>query len=262
MRFQLLAASLVAAAACGPAIAVGVNEIGLSADQIRSLNAQLTAPAAAPGIAFGSPVAYGADWGELFGGIGGQTVPPGGQHSVDGSLLLGLGVGDSSRTVGLEVSATIISLTGSFGDSGAFNAKVHRSLSGRASIALGVEGLEGWGDASSQDASTYAVYTQAFDLAPQSSRLPTPLVLNVGVGNERFTEPGKGGVGLFGSVSIHPHRQLSAIVDYTGVDLNAALSIVPLRQYPVVLTAGMINLTNRFGRDSEFAGGLGFLHQF
>lgn len=262
MRKRFLAGGLMAAAACAPAHAVGVNEIGLSADQIRSLNAQLTAPAAAPGIAFGSPVAYGADWGELFGGIGGQTIPPGSQDSVDGSMLLGLGAGDSARTVGVELSATIISLTDSIGDAGAFNAKVHRALGGRASLALGVEGVGGWGDASGTDASTYAVYTQAFDLAPRNMRAPTPVVLNLGVGDERFVEPGKSGVGLFGSVSIHPHRQLSAIVDYTGIDLNAALSIVPLPRYPVVLTAGMINLTNRFDRDAEFAAGLGFLHQF
>lgn len=262
MRNRFLAAGLVVAAACAPAHAVGVNEIGLSADQIRSLNAQLTAPAAAPGVAFGSPVAYGADWGQLFGGIGGQTIPPGSQHSVDGSMLLGLGAGDSTRTVGLEASATIISLTDSIGDAGAFNAKLHRAISNRASIAVGVEGVGGWGDASNTDASTYAVYTQAFDLSPQSARAPTTMVVNVGVGNERFVDPGDNGVGLFGSVSIHPHRQLSAILDYTGLDLNAALSIVPLRQYPVVLTLGMINLTNHLDRDSEFAAGIGYLHQF
>lgn len=254
--------AVAAAAVSAPAHAVGVNEIGLSADQIRSLNAQLTAPAAVPGIAFGSPVAYGADWGQVFAGIGGQTIPPGADRSVDGSMVLGLGLGDSRRIVGLEASVSVISLLDTFAEDGAFNAKLHRSLSNRASIAFGVENAGGWGAASSADPSTYAVYTQAVDLRPDSPRTPTPLVFNVGVGNERFVDPGKGGVALFGSVSVHPHRQLSLIADYTGIDLNAAVSLVPLRHWPVVLTLGAINMAGRFERDTEFAGGIGVLHQF
>ena len=260
MRSRFLTAA-IAAAVCAPAQAVGVNEIGLSADQIRSLNAQLTAPAAAPGIAFGSPVAYGAAWGQLFGGIGGQTLPPGSSESVDGAMLLGLGFGDS-QLVGAEISTTIISVKDSFGEDGAFNGKIHRALSGRASIALGIEGTAGWGAAENTEPSTYLVYTQAFDLAPQSARAPTPLVLNIGVGDERFVDPDSSSVGLFGSVSVHPHRQLSVIADYTGRDLNAALSLVPLRAWPVVLTLGAVNLTGRYDKDAEFAGGVGFLYQF
>jgi hypothetical protein len=262
MRSTAVLAALAAGVTLGSAHAVGVGELGLSVDQIRSLNAQLTAPRAAPGIAFGSPVAYGADWGQLFAGIGGETVPPGAPDSVDGSMLLGLGVGDSATLVGLELSASLISLTEGFGDDGAFNAKLHRALPGRASIAVGIEGTAGWGNARSADESTYAVYTQAFDLAPASARQPVPLVFNVGLGTERFVDPGDGGVGLFGSVSLHPHRQLGLILDYTGRDANAAVSVVPFYRYPVVLTVGAVNLGNRHGLDTEFAGGLGMLYQF
>lgn len=257
----LIAAGAVAGLLNGAAHAVGVNEIGLSADQIRSLNAQLTSPAAAPGISFGSPVAYGADWGQVFGGIGGQTIPPGSDDSVDGSMLLGLGVGDS-QLVGVEMSATIISVKSAPGEDGAFNGKIHHALSGRASIALGVENTAGWGAAQDVDGSIYAVYTQAMDLAPRSARNPMPIVFNVGIGDERFVDPDESSVGLFGSVSVHPHRQLSLIADYTGRDLNAAVSLVPLRAWPVVMTLGAINLAGRLEQDVEFAGGLGFLYQF
>jgi len=260
MRSRFLPAAL-ALLACAPAQAINVNEIGLSADQIRSLNAQLTSPAAAPGIAFGSPVAYGADWGQLFGGLGGQTLPAGAQDSLDGSALLGLGLGDSS-VVGVELSATVISVKESFGEDGAFNGKIHRALGNRSAIAIGVENTAGWGAAGDVDGSIYAVYTQAIDLAPNRARAPMPLVFSVGFGDERFVDPGRDSIGLFGSVSVHPHRQLSAIADYTGRDLNLALSIVPVRTWPVVLTAGMINMRERLGQESEFAGGIGFLHQF
>jgi hypothetical protein len=257
----LIAAGAVAGLLSSPAHATGVNEIGLSADQIRSLNAQLTSPAAAPGVSFGSPVAYGADWGQLFGGIGGQTIPPGSDESVDGSMLLGLGVGDS-RLLGVEMSATIISVKNSLGEDGAFNGKIHHALSGRASIALGVENTAGWGAAQDVEGSIYAVYTQAMDLAPQNARSPVPIVFNVGVGDERFVDPDSSSVGLFASVSVHPHRQLSLIADYTGRDLNAAVSLVPVRTWPVVMTLGAINLLGRLEQDVEFAGGLGFLYQF
>jgi hypothetical protein len=260
MRSRLPAAAL-ALIACAPAQAINVGEIGLSADQIRSLNAQLTSPAAAPGIAFGSPVAYGADWGQLFGGLGGQTLPDGSVDSVDGSALVGFGVGDSSL-VGVEVSATIISVKNSFGQDGAFNGKIHRALGNRAAIAIGVENTAGWGAASDVDGSIYAAYTQAVDLAPDNMRAPMPVVFNVGIGNERFVDPGEDSVGLFASVSVHPHRQFSAIADYTGRDLNLAMSIVPIRTWPIVVTGGMINMTERLDQQAEFAGGIGFLHQF
>jgi hypothetical protein len=260
MRSRFVPAAL-ALIACAPAQAINVNEIGLSADQIRSLNAQLTSPAAAPGIAFGSPVAFGADWGQVFGGIGGQTLPDGSQDSLDGAALLGIGIGDSSF-LGVELSATIISVKESFGQDGAFNGKIHHALSNRAAIAIGVENTAGWGAASDVDGSIYAAYTQAVDLAPQSARAPMPVVFNVGIGDERFVDPGSSSVGLFASVSVHPHRQLSAIADYTGRDLNLAMSVVPVRTWPVVVTAGFINMTERLGQQAEFAGGIGFLHQF
>lgn len=260
MRSRFVPAAL-ALIACAPAQAINVNEIGLSADQIRSLNAQLTSPAAAPGIAFGSPVAFGADWGQVFGGIGGQTLPDGSQDSLDGSALLGFGMGDSGF-VGVELSATVISVKESIGQDGAFNGKIHRALGNRAAIAIGVENTAGWGAASDVDGSVYAAYTQAVDLAPDNMRAPMPVVFNVGVGNERFVDPGKDSVGLFASVSVHPHRQLSAIADYTGRDLNLAISIVPVRTWPIVLTAGYINMTERLNQQAEFAGGIGFLHQF
>ena len=259
-RFLIAA---ITAAMCAPAQAAGVSEMGLSADQIRSLNAQLTAPVVAPGVAFGSPVAYGADWGQLFAGVGGQTLATGsGTDNLDGSMLVGMGFGDSQVTAGLELSANVISITDDFGADGSFNAKMHRALPGRASIAMGVEETQGWGQAEKTDPSIYAVYTQAIDLVPQSPRRPVPLVFNIGVGDERFVDPGDSGVGLFASVSVHPHRQLALIADYTGRDLNAAVSLVPFRRMPVVLTLGAINLTGRLDRDTEFAGGIGLLHQF
>lgn len=262
IRNKFLLAAAVAAVVSTSAQAGTVSDLGLSLEQIRTLNAQLTAPVTAPGVAFGSPVGYGASWRQVFAGVGGQTIPPGGEYDVDGSMLVGFGLGDPERYVGLEASATIISVRDDFAEDGNYNAKLHRALPWRASFAVGVEGIEGWGAAKNTQESVYGVYTQAIELAPGSPRHPVPLIINVGVGDERFVDPGEDGVGVFGSVAIHPHRQLGIIADYTGRDANAAISFVPFRRTPLVVTLGAINLAERLGNDVEFAGGIGYLYQW
>lgn len=262
IRSKLALAAGIAAAISTSAHAATVSDLGLSLEQIRTLNAQLTAPITAPGVAFGSPVAYGASWRQAFVGVGGQTIPPGSDEDVDGSMIVGFGLGDPERYVGLELSSTIISLQDDFGEDGNFNAKLHRALPWRASVAVGVQEFEGWGAAQNTQESVYGVYTQSFELAPGNPRHPVPLIVNVGVGDERFTDPGENGVNVFGSIAVHPHRQLSLIVDYTGRDTNAGVSFVPFRRTPLVVTLGAINLGERFGNDVEFAGGVGYLYQF
>ncbi len=254
----LLAVAL--AAACSSARAATLADLGLSLEQIRSLNAQMTAPIAAPGIAFGSPTGFGAGWGQAFAGIGGQTVPTG-PDGVDGSALLGFGMGDPRRVFGVEASMNIISLQDNFADDGNWNFKVHRALRHRAAVAIGVEDASAWGAAQDRDSSSYVVYTQAVDLSPATPKLPLTVTYNVGVGNHRFADPDTGGAGAFGSASLAWHRQGSFIVDWNGRDLGFAVSIVPFYRMPLVLTAGFTNLTERYG-DTESAAGIGYLYQF
>lgn len=260
-----LAAGLCAAIAV-PAQAATVNDLGISLSQIRALNAQLTAPVVAPGIAFGSPIGFGASWGQAFAGIGGQTIPPGSEYGVDGSAVVGFGLGDPDRWVGLETSATIISVRDDFAEDGNANFKLHRALPWRAGIAAGVENTGRWGAARGGTSSNYLVYTQVIELSPNTPRHPLPLSINIGLGDERFVDPDRrgdtDGVGVFGSIAIAPFRQVSLIADWTGRDANAAVSLVPFRRTPLVLTLGAINLGERLGNDVEFSGGIGYLYQF
>ena len=101
------AVSLALACAAGPAFAGSIADLGLSLEQIRALNAQLTAPVAAPGIAFGSPTAFGASWGQAFAGLGGQTISSG-EENLDGSAVLGAGIGHPYRAIGVEAVVNII----------------------------------------------------------------------------------------------------------------------------------------------------------
>lgn len=255
-----LSLALALAAAAGTARAGSIADLGLSLEQIRTLNAQLTAPVAAPGIAFGSPTAFGAGWGQAFAGVGGQTIPPGREYGVDGSALMGFGIGDPHRFLGLESAVNFISLRDQFGDSGNWSFKLHHTLSYRAAFAIGVEDSSAWGDAQRRGSSTYGAYSQVIDLSPDSPKQPMSLAFNVGVGRERFADPGDK-VGGFGSVALAWHRQASVVADWTGRDLNLGASVVPFYRIPLVVTVGFTNLTERFA-DSEFAGGVGYLYQF
>ena len=247
------------AACCGVAQAGSVADLGLSLEQVRALNAQLTAPVAAPGIAFGSPTAFGAGWGQAFAGIGGQTVSTPGSD-VDGSALLGVGFGDPSRYLSLEAAMNVISMTDSFGDAGNWSLKVHRAFGDRSAIAVGVTDIGGWGDAEETASSTYAAYTKVLELDPANPKRPLTLALNVGVGNERYADPDQS-VGAFGSAALSWHRQSSVIVDFDGRDFGVAVSAVPMYRIPLVVTVGFINLAERH-LDREFAGGIGYLYSF
>lgn len=226
---------------------------------MRALNAQLTAPIAAPGIAFGSPTAYGAGWGQAFAGVGGQTASNA-EHDVDGSALLGFGLGDPQRYLALEAAMNVVSLTEGLGDDGSWGFKAHHTFADRSALAVGIHETGGWGNASDTDSSTYVAYTRVLELDPASPKRPLLVSLNAGIGNERFAAVGDD-IGAFGSVALSWHRQSSVIADFNGRDLGIAVSAVPFYRIPLVVSAGLINLTERYA-DLEFAAGVGYLHSF
>jgi hypothetical protein len=259
MSFRHTVLTVALAAAAGSAQASSIADLGLSVEQIRALNAQLTAPIVAPGIAFGSPTGYGAGWGQAFAGIGGQTMEKS-DFGVDGSALLGAGLGNPQRYLALEVAMNIISLRDGTGDSGNWNFKAHHTFADRSAFAFGVQDLGGWGDATETNATTYAAYSRVLELDPHTPKRPLTLAWNVGVGNERLAAPSDS-LGVFGSVALSWHRQSSVIADFSGRDLGIAVSAVPFYRMPLVVTAGFINLTERY-ENVEFAGGIGYLYSF
>jgi len=265
---HLTATVLVATVLLGAALPVGaadLSQLGLSQSQVDALNAQLTAPAVAPGISFGSPVAFGAGWGQAFFGIGGQTEPKNNPNvdNVDGSASLGMGIGDPYTLVGLEGVVTAISLNNGFGEDGDVSLKLHRVLPGRSGIAIGVDNTTRWGAAKGTKAGTYAAFTKVMDLNGDTARFPVPVAFNIGVGNGRFAKPGSpNDVGVFGSLSVAPWRQVSFIADFDGRDANAGISVVPFPRVPMIVTLGAIHLGQRYNTDTEFAGGLGYLFSF
>ena len=259
-------AALLTAGACAfvgtaqgqPALTAA--DFGLSGAQLNSLLQSGNATRPAPGIAFGSPVAFGAHWGDAGLGIGGATLPKTASDDYDGSAGLVVGVGDADRFVGLETIINVISIRDEFGDDGSVAFKLHTTLPGDAAIAVGIENTLRWGDARASESSVFVAASKRFQLPAGDRSLP--LAITLGLGDSRFNDPGESGANLFGAIALIPHEQLSLIADYTGTGLNLGVSLAPLRGIPLVISLGYVNVTERNRSDAEFAGGLGYSFHF
>lgn len=221
------------------------------------------------GASFGSPLAFGASWGDVGVGIFGQTIrkAPGSNDNTDGSLGLVFGLGNPDRYVGLETGIGISSITSAnnsnFGDAGSLGFKLHTNLPDGAAFAVGVVGTGRWGAAKAANvASVYAVGTKVFALNFGNSN--HALVLNLGLGDGQFNDAGKSGAGLFGSVAFYLSPQISLIADYTGTFTNLGVSAAPFAGVPLTITAGAINVSKRFSPplDTEFGVSVGYGFHF
>lgn len=223
------------------------------------------------GASFGSPIAFGADWGSVGIGVFAQTLSKKitGTRG-DGSAGVSFGLGDADRYVGLETDVAIADLTtyngNHFGDGGSVGFKLHTNLPDGAAFAVGVTNTARWGSVKTAGrTSVYAVGTKVFKIGSAS---PHALIVNVGIGDEGFQELdtvtgyGRSGAGVFGSLAFYICPQVSVIADYTGRFLNAGLSVAPFKTVPVTLTLGGINLTNRYDAKPQAAATLAYGFHF
>ena len=88
----------------------------------------------------------------------------------DGSIVIGIGLGDPLENFGVEASIGITSVStslwgdGKFADEGNLNLKVHRfapsfGLSDTASVSIGASNLAGWGSTTENPTNAYAAYS-------------------------------------------------------------------------------------------------------
>lgn len=248
----------------------------LPAEIRQLLQAIMTQPRVSPGVAFGSPVGFGARGGDYFFGVNAATSPQDpharssdndfiGDLAMDGSIAAGIGIGDPRRNVGIELALNVTSLTDDFGDSGALAVKLHRSIGTRGAISIGTENDLAWGDVKDTvdryTSTKFISYSHYFQLgsAPLSSG---GLMLTLGVGDGRLgraDDPEQ--VAPFMSIGYAFTRRTSVIVDYAGESTNVGLSIVPWRTLPISAVLGMTDVGERRA-DSEFAMGLGYSSRF
>lgn len=213
----------------------------------------------APGTSSGSPSAFGAVWRDAF--IGGGVQQARGGGDTDGSIAGGFGLGNAKDAVGLEVVVVSLSTfrSGLF-DRTAFSFKAHHMVSSSAAIAVGVENavIAGGGKTDGFQ-SVFAAASKV--LWPKSGPI-SQWTLSGGVGNGRFrfekdALKDQKTINFFGSVGAQFHPQASVIADWSGQDLAVGLSVVPIKQFPVIITPAIADLTGQNGNDPRFTLGFG-----
>ncbi|MBW4514759.1 MAG: hypothetical protein KME11_05990 [Timaviella obliquedivisa GSE-PSE-MK23-08B] len=188
--------------------------------------------------------------------------------SADATLGVGIGLGDARRAVGLQLSYTLASF-GTLGrdlGTGGFNAKLHRQFPNGLSAALGWEGFVTLGDDVDFEDTVYGSVTQLIRTTPNINKPLSRIALTAGVGNGRFRSEddfneGVDSFSVFGSAAVRIARPLSVIVEWTGQDLAAGLSITPIRNFPLVITPALRDIAGA-GDGARFVIGTGVSFQF
>lgn len=189
------------------------------------------------------------------------------ENGADGSLGVGIGLGDARRAVGLQLSYTLASFGTQGRDfgTGGFNAKLHHQFPNGLSTALGWEGFATIGDVDFED-TIYGSVTQIIRTTPNIDTPLSRIALTAGVGNGRFRSEddfndGVDSVNVFGSAAVRIARPLSVIVEWTGQDLAAGLSIAPIRNFPLVITPALRDIAGA-GDGARFVIGTGVSFKF
>jgi hypothetical protein len=221
----------------------------------------------APAMTIGVPSGYGASWGDAFLGAGFQARTRFADRP-DGGVVAGFGIGDPRRLLGLEVAVS------SYGTArsccrGGVSGKLHRILPGEISVALGVENGLDWGSmegeraASDAGTSVYVAASHVMGLRSDPGSFLGSAALTLGAGNGRFRRESdiltdRDRVNLFASAGVRVARPLSAVASWTGQDLVAGVSLVPLHNVPLYITPAFADLTT----SPRFILGIGYGFNF
>jgi len=222
-------------------------------------------PTPAPATTFGTPSAYGADWGDAFIGLAGVTQGDN-DNKADGSISLGMGFGDAVDNIGVEVSVGIISLDG-FADDGAVGIKLHKVFpeANNLGVALGWSNPITWGDANDAKDTFYGVVTQQFELRPNANNtMPLTASLGLGTGNFRSTgaiEAGDNPLNVFGSLGLRVIPEVSLVSGWTGSALGLGVSAAPF-DFPLVFTAGVSDVTGNTRSGARVNAAVGYSFGF
>jgi hypothetical protein len=218
-----------------------------------------------PSSVINTPTAYGQQWGTVFGGVGYQERIRYDDWN-DGVASVGVGLGNASRYAGLDVTVNILDTYTEFAQDRSLSLKLHRRLPYRTAIAVGHENI--WHtDGTDGGSSRYVVVSKVVLLRDRPTSALGSVVLNLGLGTDRFLPEtkfarGEGGANVFGSVGVRVLPPVNVVADWTGQDLALGLSVAPVRTWPLVITPALVDVTGRAGDGARFAVGAGLYYNF
>jgi hypothetical protein len=234
-------------------------------EEPQTLSAKLAEFVVTPSGSISTPSAFGANFGQIFGGFGFQSRTRF-TNQADGGLALGVGLGEPQKIVGLDVTLAILSLFGDNAGRGSFSFKIHRSLPEGFAVALGFENAIRWGETDA-GSSIYGVVSKFFQFTETTKEPFSQLTLSLGVGGGRFRsegaiEDGVNSLGVFASAGLRIVEPVSAIVEWSGQDLNAGISLIPFPKIPLTVNLAGADLTGNAGDGARFVMSIGYNYFF
>jgi hypothetical protein len=204
-----------------------------------------------------TPTGWGASEGMVFFGIG-CTTPQVYSHRSDGDSGAGIGIGSPSKNLGLELSVAMMDLSGR--DNFSYGIKVHRIIADGTSIGIGGVNLFRDKIKSDADESFYVAVSHAVQSVPSDNNPnESKLHVNLGVGSGMFSTMSpydiaagkrKHGSYVFGSTAYEIFEATNAIIEWSGINLNAGIStgLISISDHvPVTVTVAAGDLTSYSG---------------
>ncbi len=236
-------------------------------------------PKTSPAFAIFNPVGFGADKNLVFFSLDYQSCTRGPTCVSDGGAGIGIGLGDATNSIGAEISYALNSFGSSaaFG-SGAFSGKIHKRVAEDTAVAIGWNqfakvnfgaGRNGNGPSDYPNNSYYLVGTKILRTVDDINQPFSRVALTAGVGSGVFVpfdvnnqSVDRGGIGVFGSIGVRVARPVSAVVEWTGQDLAAGVSIAPFDNFPLVITPALRDITGIPGQSARFVLGASVAFNF
>jgi len=249
-----------------------VNKIRqeLLVEPLIKLKTSASKPTYPPGLSFAGPSAFGANMGDAFVGASAATAGNRGDRleDIDGSISLGVGLGNSQKTLGLELSFNNGSIK-NFGSNGTFDVKAHRTVytkgTNQIAVAAGWKTFAQYKTEASGEAirpsSVYGVVTTYSLLKPNDPVNKMPISFSVGAGGGDFRQ-GDASTGVFGGVGVQVYPQVGVGLGWSGVGLNIGASYVPVPTLPLTITAQVADLTDNSVGGTVFALSVGYGFNF
>ncbi|NEO32196.1 MAG: hypothetical protein F6K36_17535 [Symploca sp. SIO3C6] len=251
----------------GELIADRTQEVEKLQDELRELE-EVDAGKfqASPSLSIVIPTGFGADRGTGFVSATYQEQTRF-SNKDDGSLGIGVGLGDARQAVGVELSYTIASFGSNrdFG-TGGFNLKVHRQLGNDWAVAAGWNGFIDVGDDNDFEDSVYGVVSKVVRTRDDLNLPFSRVAFSAGLGSGQFqtaddVADDEDNINVFGNVAVRVARPVSVIAEWSGQDLGVGVSIAPFKNFPLVITPAVRDLTGA-GDEARFVIGSGFAWKF